>query len=134
MFIILCVFLENALSQEQYPSDQISRITENTNCETTEVELHTAYLNFKDKGLDNSYLIIIGKGGIGEKKSYNYKRILQVVNYFLKLGIDKNRIISAQGEPKDKFGYVEILINGKLILNMRTTQKNTFCTSCCEGE
>ncbi len=134
LVLLFFVYLETGLSQKKCDLNQLETVTENSSCEDTEMRLHTVYLEFEKKGLNDSYLVVIGKGALGEKASYNSKRISQVIDYFVKLGVEKKRIEFAKGKPEDEFGHVKILVNGKLILIMKTKKKGVFCTYCCEGK
>jgi len=127
--LILCIVTING----QENLNDIPRIvTEKSGCEITERELDVALNQFKKNTLKGTYLVIIGRTAKGEKQFYNSKRISTVMKYFLKRGIEKQKVVYAKAEAINNFGYVEIYINGQLWLVMKSNPKKDFCTYCCE--
>ncbi len=108
-------------------------LSEKAGCDTTEAELHNTLTKFKENSLKESFLIIIGRPSKAERQSYNSKRISTVVDYFIKQGVNKQKIAQAKAQPIDEFGYVEIFVNGQLLLIMRSNPQKNFCTYCCEA-
>lgn len=123
--LVLFFHLVNVVGQEVV-EDKPLLITDRTYCETTTVELHNLALDFNENASKDSSLIIIGRSAKGEKSFYNSKRILAVVNN-LAGTIEKERIISATATPIDDFAHVDVYLNGRLRLSMRTKAKRSVC-------
>ncbi len=133
IFVVVFVLMQNGLIFGQVKEIEQPRVvTEKSSCDITELELSLVFSNFEKKSLEGSFLIIIGKRALEEKEKYNSARILNIVKTFKRFGLGEHKIIYAAAKPEDKFAHVEILINGRIALNMRTLSKMNFCTFCCD--
>ncbi|CAN5407669.1 hypothetical protein BH10ACI3_BH10ACI3_12070 [soil metagenome] len=106
---------------------------ERSGCDITQAELDTVLTEFKAKNEELSYLIIIGRASKSEKQIYNDRRLSTIAKYFVSNGVDLNKVISATAKGSEKYGSVEIYVDGRLSLTLKSPARGDFCTYCCEA-
>lgn len=84
----------------------------------------------------DNFVIIIAYPGKSEKSNFMTQQRLKALEfrYINKLGIEKERIILAQGRKRNGLAKVEFYMGGKLRDALFFSKNQPACTGCCPSE
>ncbi|HEX7313994.1 MAG TPA: hypothetical protein VF297_08730 [Pyrinomonadaceae bacterium] len=98
-----------------------------TNCETTKSDFDSIA-----SATRSGLIIIIARRGRGERSSTIVARRLQNIRGYLMAtrGVQEHDIVTAQGEPTNGLGQVEVYISGNLFVKFLMKTNRDFFKNC----
>jgi hypothetical protein len=128
---LLCISFpsKSATAQTKQTTEQSKPLT----CESNIVEIESrAKLIVENLKQAEKVVIIVAKLGRLEKSSrLNDRRLFNIKQRLIDLGVSTDRIITAVSESGEEYGSVEIYLNGLLITKLLAPRNKDLCVSCC---
>ena len=100
-------------------------------------ELNSAYLDLLSNKQKESgeRIFVISRLGKREKKSKNIERLTLVKHYLIeRAGLEKERVVFAEGSKTNDLGKLEFYLGSKLFLIIEMSKNSVGCFGCCDDE